>query len=60
MRKLLKQVTTWVSILAVVGACIAITAMFVKPVNATQNGNGRDGINGTDGDAFYLWNIWQE
>jgi hypothetical protein len=53
MRKLLKQVTTWVSILAVVGACIAITAMFVKPVNATQNGNGRDGINGTDGDAFY-------
>jgi hypothetical protein len=52
MSKLFKQITTWVSIIAVVGACVALTAITKKPV--TNNGtNGRNGIDGKDGDAFY-------
>jgi hypothetical protein len=47
--KLLKQITTWVSIIAVVGACVAVTVIFVKPVKAetpTEVINGIDGQNG--------------
>jgi hypothetical protein len=49
--KLLKQITTWVSVIAIVGACVALTAI-LKPVS-TNGINGRNGIDGKDGDAFY-------
>jgi hypothetical protein len=52
MNKLLKQITTWVSVIAVVGACVALTAIISKPVSANGT-NGRNGIDGKDGDAFY-------
>jgi hypothetical protein len=51
MNKLLKQITAWVSIIAVVGACVALTAI-IKPVSANGT-NGRNGIDGKDGDAYY-------
>jgi hypothetical protein len=53
--KLLKQIITWVSIIAVVGACVALTVIFAgKPVNANTNINGKSAYeiavdNGFDG-----------
>jgi hypothetical protein len=49
MMKILKQIITWVSIVAVVGACIALTVILTKkqPVNAgNEVYNGVDGQNG--------------
>jgi hypothetical protein len=46
--KLLKSIITWVSIIAVVGACVALTVIIAKPVNATSGQNGSNGLSAYD------------